>query len=83
MGNKPKSIQKIIIFAFAGLLLVVFISTVIFPSQPEQTASAMNLLQTGDTATSTATLENTPTATATPTRTPTDCAGLAQGAQSL
>ncbi|WKZ36959.1 MAG: amidase domain-containing protein [Anaerolineales bacterium] len=69
MGNNPGSIQRIIRFACAGLLLAVFISVIIFPSPPEQTASAMSSLDEGDTATPTATLENTPTSTATPTRT--------------
>ncbi|WKZ36954.1 MAG: hypothetical protein QY332_03325 [Anaerolineales bacterium] len=69
MENNPGAIQRIIRFACAGLLLAVFISVIIFPSPPEQTASAMSSLDEGDTATPTATLENTPTSTATPTRT--------------
>ncbi|WKZ36956.1 MAG: hypothetical protein QY332_03335 [Anaerolineales bacterium] len=76
MENNPGAIQRIIRFACAGLLLAVFISVIIFPSPPEQTASAMNSLDEGDTATPTATLENTPTFTATPTRTPTLISGV-------
>ncbi|WKZ36921.1 MAG: hypothetical protein QY332_03155 [Anaerolineales bacterium] len=76
MGNNPGSIQRIIRFACAGLLLAVFISTITLPSQPGESVSAMKLLQAGDTATPTATLENTPTSTATPTRTPTLISGV-------
>ncbi|MDP1715423.1 MAG: hypothetical protein Q8L41_11835 [Anaerolineales bacterium] len=78
MLKEAKSIQKTISFIFAGLLLIVFTGGIILPSQPGQTASAMNLLQVEDTATPTATLEDTltPTFTSTPTVTPTPLTGL-------
>lgn len=78
MRNKANSIPKNISFIFAGLLLVVFTSSIVLPSQSEENVSAMGLLQVGDTATPTVTLENTPTPTftSTPTITPTPLTGL-------
>ena len=78
MRNKANPIQKNIGIIFIGLLLVVFTSSIVLPSQSKESVSAMGLLQAGDTDTPTATLENTPTPTitTTPTVTPTPLTGL-------